>query len=86
MADWVVMSRNGGTYTEAWRGTATSWFSALESVPVSSRSGEMVVVQLDDLHIARLIDADEVLAGAQLVRTLDDGSLKRVRAADDPDG
>ena len=81
--NWVVMAARGTSYVEAWRGQATGWLAALESVPAEQRGDQMFVVDLDDIRFVRIVDSDDGLPDAELVRALSDGSLKRVRATDE---
>jgi hypothetical protein len=82
--EWVVMGKTtGGLYQEAWRGTADSWFAALENVPVAARTMEMFAVPLDAIRFTMLLDYDASLPDAEMVKVLSDGSLRRVR---EPDG
>jgi hypothetical protein len=82
---WVVMSRSGTGYVEAWRGEAVTWFAALESVPPERRGDEMFVVAMADVRFVTFVDADPDLPDAHLVKVAEDGSLRRVRVAETVD-
>lgn len=75
---WIVMSRAGSAYIEAWRGTASNWFVALESVPVSQRSDDMFAVPINAIRFVRFVDGDPLLPEAKLVKSMPDGTLRRV--------